>query len=257
MVGTPRWVLLAIVAGCTLSSPSNTHAFNGRLLSSFGFQPTPSVGSYGSSSAIPSYGYYGTYGGFGSGSIAYCPTVPSFTNYPYSYSTSPVVGSGLTYTYGVYEECSPRAVSNIIGAPVAISPEPPIQYASPAPAPPSRSNEPPLLTEVPAPPPPPAVTKEPAKKGVGWKRSPPIITETRSMGSMYASLPGERARVGFWNLTDREVTLHVEGQSMKLTKDQSVTLDLPRMFAWRVDERLPQTERVVENQAAHEVLIRP
>src|SRR5262249_35153469 len=86
-------------------------------------------------------------------------------------------------------------------------------YAQPRPAPPSGTPEPPLQNPL--------------------QRSPKI-TESR-----YASREGEVAKeppaapkeyckVGFWNLTGKDVTLLVDGKSHSLRRNHAVTLDLSR-----------------------------
>ncbi|MSQ97083.1 MAG: hypothetical protein EXR98_21370 [Gemmataceae bacterium] len=116
------------------------------------------------------------------------------------------------------------------------------KFATPTTAPPSPTAEPPLQ-----------------KKTSNDPRMP-VITTAHSLPSGFvpgaAPLPKERCRVGFWNLSGREVTLTVDGKTWTLTKDRSLTLDLDRQFAWQIAGQALRVERVPEGQAAQEVLIR-
>jgi hypothetical protein len=100
-------------------------------------------------------------------------------------------------------------------------------------------------------------TKEPALMGDTMKKGP-TITEARSMGGAYAQAGNskERCKVGFWNLTGRDVTLKIDGQQRLVPKDRAVTLDLDRAFAWQVDQGDTVTERVPSEQPFHEVILR-
>src|SRR5438105_14738605 len=65
------------------------------------------------------------------------------------------------------------------------------------------------------------------------------------------ALQKELCRVGFWNLSGREVTLTIAGKSWNVPKDQEITLDLDRHFAWQVDQRPQHVERIPEGQSTH------
>lgn len=112
-----------------------------------------------------------------------------------------------------------------------------IIYANPLPAGPSQTGEPPV-----APPMPPA-------KVSGGLRTPTIVTSRSQTG-------GAQVRVGFWNLSGRDVTLTVEGKSWTLPKDRAITLDMERTFAWQIDQRMQRVERIAEAETTHEVVIR-
>ena len=89
----------------------------------------------------------------------------------------------------------------------------------------------------------------------------PTVVAARSL-SGNASAPGvlpvpkELCRVGFWNLTGRDVTLVVDGRSHILAKDRAVTLDLRHRFTWRIDTSAEKTEQVGDDQTTHEVVVR-
>ena len=89
----------------------------------------------------------------------------------------------------------------------------------------------------------------------------PKITESRYAGGNLATdkqpAPAkELCRVGFWNLTGRDVTLVVDGQTHFLRKDHAVTLDLTRQFAWKMDQGEPRNERVPADRPSHEIVLR-
>ena len=102
------------------------------------------------------------------------------------------------------------------------------------------------------------------QKGIEKKASNdprmPIIVTSQSAGSNYLSgttpLAKDHCRIGFWNLSGREVTLVIDGKSWKLAKDRAVTLDLERQFSWQIEGRPVRLERIGEMQTAHEIVIR-
>ena len=121
-------------------------------------------------------------------------------------------------------------------------------YANPVPAPPSTTGEPPLQKGV-----------MPPAKTLNDPRMPVIVTSHAQSGALSAAaspIPKDRCRVGFWNLSGRDVTLVIDGKAMSLAKDRAVTLDLERQFAWQVSGRSQHVERVGEGQETHEVVIR-
>jgi hypothetical protein len=118
----------------------------------------------------------------------------------------------------------------------------PVPDALPKSAPPSTTNEPPLQKK----------TSNDARM--------PVITASHSADGNYvpgnAPLAKDRCRVGFWNLSGRDVTLMIDGKSWKLAKDRAITVDLERQFAWQVEGQPQHVERVGEGQSAYEVVIR-
>jgi hypothetical protein len=100
-----------------------------------------------------------------------------------------------------------------------------------------------------------STTKEPPLMG-DVKKKGPTVTESRSKSGGYAATGGDRCKVGFWNLTGRDVTLKIDGRQQTIPKNRSLTLDLDRSFAWQMDQGEIVTERVPDEQTAHEVLLR-
>ena len=154
---------------------------------------------------------------------------------------------------------SPPSVSFYYVAPYVFCPPAPVVipvpdgkprtiFANPMAAPPSPTAEPPVQKKVEMP---------PAKTSID-PRMPVIVTaHTLGTGAALSKTPLaiDRVRVGFWNLSGRDVTLTVDGKAWALPKDRAVTLDLERQFAWQVEGRSQHVERVAEGQSTHEVVI--
>jgi hypothetical protein len=157
---------------------------------------------------------------------------PVYYAYPYCYAYP---GVAVTYAYPTVIPVGPPAV------PLAV----------PTPAPPSQTKEPPTAAPV-KPAPNPKVQSKTATPGG------PHVSESRSTvaAKMKAATAG-RHRVGFWNLTGKDVTLTVDGQTQRLPRDRAVTLELGPQFVWQIDQQPPRTERVPDNLPGHEVVIRP
>ena len=109
-------------------------------------------------------------------------------------------------------------------------------YAKPTPAPPSQTIEPPL------------------QKMISDSRAPVLIT-TRS-SERGVSTASDRCRVGFWNLSGRDVMLTIDGKAWSLPSNHMVTLETERQFAWHVDRQAQTLVRVTEGMATHEVVLR-
>jgi hypothetical protein len=96
-------------------------------------------------------------------------------------------------------------------------------------------------------------------KGTAEARKP-VIVASHAVGGSY--LPGssplakDHCRVGFWNLSGRDVTLQVDGKTWTLPKNRAVTLDLERQFSWNLEGRPQRVEQVSQGQAVYEVVIR-
>jgi hypothetical protein len=115
---------------------------------------------------------------------------------------------------------------------------PPPNYAAPTPAPPSPTG--------------PAAPTKPAPK----------VSETRSFydAAAPAAEPsrtgGESLAVGFWNLSDHDVTVIVNDQRYFLPPRQSVKVNVGRQFTWRVEGRDLERERIPDGVSAAEIVIR-
>jgi hypothetical protein len=113
----------------------------------------------------------------------------------------------------------------------------PVPDARPTAAPPSQTAEPPLQKQT---------SNDPRM---------PVIGSSPTIGSK-APPAKDRCRVGFWNLSGRDVTLVIDGTARTLAKDRSVTLDLERQFTWQVAGQPQHVERVREAQTTLELVIR-
>jgi hypothetical protein len=113
-----------------------------------------------------------------------------------------------------------------------------VPQARPTPAPPSQSAEPPI------------------NQGAANAFKAPVIITTHSQTNSPAPLLKDRCRVGFWNLTGRDVTLTVDGKTWTLPRDRATTLDLDRQFTWQTAEQSQRNVIVPDGQATFEVVIR-
>lgn len=147
--------------------------------------------------------------------------------------------------YSYYVPVGPRVVYPLppvfVAPPITVSP-----YATPVVAPASVSAEPPLADS--------------PRASVGESAS----TSQRPAGSFYSVLLGPRGMersdgrcsVAFWNLTGRTLSLRIDGRDHVLSAGRSLTLDLPRSFAWQVSGREPEATRIAGESTTAEVLIR-
>jgi hypothetical protein len=115
-------------------------------------------------------------------------------------------------------------------------------WAQPRPAPPSPSSaEPPL--------------------GKPDSRAPKI-SESRYAGTGAAATqspaPGGKTalKVGFWNVTGRDVTLVIEGKTHRLARDRALTIEVPHRFTWNLEGITPRSEEVPSAQTSHEIVLR-
>lgn len=145
----------------------------------------------------------------------------------------------VSYYYAVpYPMWCPPAVPMVVPVPDAAP-----RWANPVAAPPSQSPEPPLQKPM-------KLTGDPRM---------PVITASHALGGNYVpgkAPAGDRCRVGFWNLTGRDVTIHVEGKAVTVAKDKAVTVELDRQFTWQIAGQTQHIERVPDGQASHDVIMR-
>jgi hypothetical protein len=114
-------------------------------------------------------------------------------------------------------------------------------YAQPQPAPPS-GKEPPLSKKTSEPP----KVNESQSFSLGEGKAIPVATNGNGTG----------IRVGFWNVSGRDVKLTVAGKTYNVPRDRNVTLVLNRSFTWQVDSKESVTERVPDETSSHEIVIR-
>ncbi len=171
-------------------------------------------------------------------SYSYYPTYYSPSHYYPAYYTpvytSPIVTASVSYPAPVWV----YAAVPVVCSPAVTTPAP--AYATPTAAPPSQTVEPP--------------TARPAPPAGG-----PTVTESNASAAAKPASPGGAAgscRVGFWNLTGRDVTLTVDGQARQLPRNQSITLTLGRQFVWQVDRRTAQSENIPDANCTLEIVMR-
>jgi hypothetical protein len=179
---------------------------------------------------------HGSPGGWVYSTAYYYPT------YYRVYYSAPVTVSYYAPSWSVYAVAPPvvcaPAVTVSVPAPVTVSPAP--VYAVPTAAPPSQTAEPPAR--------------------VGAVPPAPRVMESRSgaadkLGKTEAAGAG-RVRVGFWNVSGRDLVLTIDGRPYTLPRNRNLTLDLGRTFSWRVDSRATQNETVSEGSPTLEIVLR-
>src|SRR5216683_1360451 len=119
-------------------------------------------------------------------------------------------------------------------------------YARPTPAPPSAgptTAEPPLA-EPPAPAKP---SPAPLSRSSGFGESTSFYDAYSVASPETARSAGDRCKVDFWNLTDKDLVLRIDsGPSQLLPRGRSVPVAVGRQFTWQVEGREIQTRRVEE-----------
>jgi len=148
----------------------------------------------------------------------------------------PVVYSYPAYGYVATPIYMMPAVTVVPGVAPVVQPVP--KYAQPSPAPSSQTA------------PPPAAPAKPTG---------PKVSESQSFSgppTAAAASAGGQVQVGFWNTRARDVALSVNGQPYTLAAGHAVTLNLPRQFAWRMDQGDNRTESVPADRANFEIVIR-
>ncbi len=117
-------------------------------------------------------------------------------------------------------------------------------YAIPRPAPPSDT---PVVPERlrPKPSRPPRVTESPYPSD---EKSRPRNASRKSRR--------DRCRIGFWNVSNRDLTVQVNGRARRLARGRGMTLRLKRQFVWRIVGSTPHEESVPADKATMEIVIR-
>jgi hypothetical protein len=95
-------------------------------------------------------------------------------------------------------------------------------------------------------------------------RKPPRVTESRYPSSDEESRrrtssrkpARDRCRVGFWNVSNWDLTLKVNGRARRLPRGSSVTLRLRRQFVWQISGSTAHEEAVPAEKATMEIVIR-
>jgi hypothetical protein len=188
--------------------------------------------------------------------------------YPVYYAPS------VRYSYHVpnvtYYVPTYQAVAAVPAATCAVPVQfvaPPVgTFATPFPAPPSGTVEPPISVPFKQPP---SVKESTSQQPPDVKEStdqqPPKVKEStnKSYGSFYSGPPAggpvtdtTMCKVGFWNLSNRPITVRVSGEVHVLQVSQSLALILPRQFDYQLDLEAPQTEIVPAGRASVDIVLR-
>lgn len=92
---------------------------------------------------------------------------------------------------------------------------------------------------------------------------PPVVDEGTSYFDTYAVASrsptravGDRFTAGFWNLTDHDISIKVDGQTHALTRGKNLSVDVGKQFVWQVEGRDPQKEQIATGESAIEIVIR-
>ena len=129
-------------------------------------------------------------------------------------------------------------------------------YAPPTPAPPSAG---PATSEFPsaAPPPPAKPSAAPPGSSPGFGESTSFY-DSYSVASAKMDRPAaERCTVDFWNLTDRDLLLRIDGgPAQVLPRGKTLPVSVPRQFTWEVQGRQSQPTRIDLGESALQIVIR-
>lgn len=139
--------------------------------------------------------------------------------------------------------CLPAPAVSVTPGAAPASPTPPAQ-ARPTPAPPSAAPVNPA----------PAAPARPAAPQVNESRS---FFDTYTVSARVSERPeAGRCSIAFWNLTNQDLALRVDGKPQVVAKGKHVTFDLGRQFVWQVEGREPQQEQLPETETGLEIVIR-
>src|SRR5262249_23609617 len=128
----------------------------------------------------------------------------------------------VTYYYPVAVAVAPPAsycAPTVSVQPATVYPAGPLVYgngyAQPQPAPPSGTAEPPLANKVPM--------------------APPKVIESKSFAPGNGTGNAKGVKVGFWNISGRDVKLVINGKTHIVPRDRNLTVSVSREFTWQVD----------------------
>jgi hypothetical protein len=234
--GTLFAVVFGLANGTTPQAAANFPYSSGYYSSNY-YAPYYS-GYYSSSYYAPYYsGYYRSSYYYG----AYYPVYSSSYYSPY-YSAAYYPAYYSSYYYPpvvTYYSPSPTAV---YVAP-AYCPSTAVQalpYAKTTSAPASQTQEPPF-----------------------GKSALPTVIESRNYAADGTSgankgngAAQDACKVGFWNVSDGDVKLYINGKMHMIPRNRNLTLTVTREFTYQINAATPKTERVPDGNTAHEIVIR-
>ncbi|GIW79995.1 MAG: hypothetical protein KatS3mg105_1802 [Gemmatales bacterium] len=154
--------------------------------------------------------------------------------------------------YPVWESYSvPIPMYVVPAAPACVPSQPAANFAAPRPAGPSTGPMPRQATSEPPLRPQPIVTEKPNTSAAG-----PGFYDVYASGQPAGRHVEEKHGVGFWNLSQRDLTLKVAGQTYSLRRGESLRLQLADEFTWQVDQREAQVQRIAPGESSLEIVIR-
>jgi len=167
-------------------------------------------------------------------------------------------GHGLFHRHATATTAAYYAVPVVVAPPAAcvaapVIAEPPV--AAMQPTMPMVSPMPMLSPVTPAPPsatpmqPGTPSTAPPATAPTG----PPKVSESQSF---YAGPGAQDKSVGFWNRSDRDITLTVENAKYWLPRDGNLNFRLASGFHWQVDDRAAELELIPATAPGVDIVIR-
>jgi hypothetical protein len=170
--------------------------------------------------------------------VIYCDPVPVYVG-----PASPAPPSGLAYP-SPGTRPPPLAPQLAPGYTPPGTQPPPLapNYAPPSPAPPSASPNVPTTSSSFTP-------SQPNESRLSYDVYP---VATRDVGPA----AGENVAVNFWNLTDHDLTLKIDGQARALLRGKSLPVELGRRFVWQVEGRDPQSETIAKGESGVDIVIR-
>jgi hypothetical protein len=172
--------------------------------------------------------------------------------------------TAVAYYYPVTVQYVPVVAYNTY--PICVTPPLPVTgaqraapgrpYAPPTAAPPSAgpsTPEPPLA----APPGPAKPSPAPPDRALGFGESISFY-DSYSLASQNVAKPvGERCTADFWNLTDRDLVLRIDGGAPQvLPRGKRLPAAVGRQFTWHVEGREVQAKRVDDGETALQTVIR-
>lgn len=147
------------------------------------------------------------------------------------------------------------------GCPVIVLPCPSLTHPPPVPAA-EMLREPPPTTGVPKYATPTAAPPS-AERSEDKPSNQPEVSESHSAFESYISVPKpsekvrpDRCVVRFWNLSKQPIRVRADGQTQSIAVGSSIQLDLPREFAWQINDREAQSAKVPVAAAGLDIVIR-
>ncbi len=232
-----KWALtVALAAACVVPGECRAHGFLAHGQPAVAYYYYPAVVAYPAAYVVP----------------VGCVPVPQpvAARAVPAPASAPVATPNRIVPQAVPTPAPPSAVPTLPSPGTASNPTGPTPGGSPAPTVPF-----PGAVPVPSP------GQSPPPSFPGTTR-PPQVNESHAYYDAYAmarepsATPGERCTVAFWNLTDRDLPIAVDGQTRVVPRGRSVPVEAGRQFVWKIEGRDPQTEKVAAGETGLAIVIR-